>query len=516
MLAYALSQILGLARWILMSRYFGTTPEADAFNAARQLSDILFTLVAGGALASAFIPTFTSFLVSDDRAGAWRLASAVANLVTLILTGLCTLAMIFAPFLVRTILAPDFAPPEQALTAALLRVVLPSAIIFGVSGLLMGVLNAHKRFLLPALASSMYWLGMIFGIVALRPWMGIFGVAWGAVIGSVLHLAIQLPGLARLPKRAYTFVLGLHIPEVREVIRLMGPRLFGVGVVQINALVNVSLASGMPSGSFTAIGQAFSIMTMPLFVVAQGIATASFPIFSTQAAAGKLDDMRISLISTLRGVIFLMMPASVGLILLRVPLVAFLFERGAFTHQSTEMVAWALLWYAAGLLGHSLIEVIYRAFYALHNTKTPVLIGASAMGLNVVFSLLFAGWFPRMGWLALGGLALANSLATMIEMIVALILIRHKMAGLRSTSLGSGALQAITASALMAMGVFAWIQLAAQSPPWLVTGVGVLLGGGIYVLVMVIFRVPETRLLWQALHRRLTRFFPHPPKQPLE
>ncbi|HEX9013900.1 MAG TPA: murein biosynthesis integral membrane protein MurJ, partial [Anaerolineaceae bacterium] len=449
MLAFALSQVLGLVRWILMSQRFGTGVEADAFNTARQLSDILFNLVAGGALASAFIPTFTGFLSKEDRPGAWRLASAVANLVALILTVLALLSALFAPWIVRYILAPHFPPAEQALTVALMRIVLPSAVIFGISGLMMGVLNAHQNFLFPALASSMYWLGMIFGILVLSPSIGIYGPAWGAVLGALLHLLIQLPSLLRLPAREYVATLGRRVAAVKEVIRLMGPRLFGVAVVQLNFLVNVNLASGMEPGSVTAIGQAFSIMTMPLFVVANAIATASFPTFSDQAARGQLGEMRASLASTLRGVVLLAVPASVGLILLREPLVSFLFRGGEFGQRSTDMVAWALLWYAAGLLGHSVIEVVYRAFYSLHDTKTPVLVGASAMGLNVFLSLGFAALFRSLGWMPHGGLALANSLATALEMAAALVLLRRRLNGLGGDQLATGLAQAAAGSLAM-------------------------------------------------------------------
>ena len=238
--------------------------------------------------------------------------------------------------------------------------ILPSAVVFGVSGLMMGVLNAHQHFFLPALASSMYWLGMIFGIALLTPSLGIFGPAWGVLAGAVLHLLIQIPDLVRLPYKAYWPRLGLEMPAVREVIRLMGPRLFGVAVLQLNALVNIRIASGMPAGSVAGIGYAFMIMTTPLIVIAQAIGTASLPAFSAQVALGRLDEMRSTLASTLRGVLLLALPASVGLILLRGPLVAALWERGRFTSASTELVAWALLWYAAGLVGHSVIEIVYR------------------------------------------------------------------------------------------------------------------------------------------------------------
>jgi putative peptidoglycan lipid II flippase len=503
MLAYALSQVLGLARWMLMSRYFGTGMEADAFNTARSLADILYTLVAGGALASAFIPTLTEFISRDDRAGAWRLASAVANLVTLILIALSALAALFAPLIVRYILAPDFPPADQELTVSLLRVILPSTVIFGLSGLLMGILNVHKNFLYPALASSMYWLGIIFGILFLKPSLGIYGPAWGAVLGSLLHLAVQAPSLLKLPGRRYIPTLGFHLPEVGQVVRLMGPRLFGVAVVQLNVIVNNRIATDV-TGGVTSLQLAFSIMTVPLFVLAQGIATASFPVFSAQVAEGKLTEMRSSLASTIRSVVFLALPASIGLILLREPLVAFLFQRGEFTAQSTQFVAWALLWYAAGLVGHSVIEVVYRAFFALHNTLTPVLVGAAAMGLNLGFSYGFSALFLQIGWMPHGGLALANSLATALEMGAALILMRRRLGGLAGTELAIGLAQAGAASLVMTVGVALWLSAAATLPFWAITLGGVIIGGALYALIMVLFRVPEMYQLYGAVQHRIT------------
>jgi len=505
MIAFVLSQILGLARSILMTRAFGTGAEADAFTAATRLSDILFNLVAGGALASAFVPIFTGFLTKEDRAEAWKLASSVANLVMLILAGLAAFSAVFAPWIVRTILAPDFPPDQQALTVSLLRVILPSAVIFGVSGLLMGVLNAHQQFFVPALASSMYWLGMIFGIAVLTPSLGIFGPAWGVLAGAGLHLAIQIPSLVRLPQKRYWPDLGLDMPAVGQVIRLMGPRLFGVAVVQLNALVNIRIASGMPEGSVAGIGYAFMIMTTPLIVIAQAIGTASLPTFSAQVALGRLDEMRSTLTSTLRGVLLLALPASVGLILLREPLVAALWERGRFTSASTDLVAWALLWYAAGLVGHSVIEIVYRAYYALHDTRTPVLVGAAAMGLNIVFSLLFAALFRRVGWAPLGGLALANSLATGLEMIAAVFLIRGRVGGIQAESLALGLAQAAAGSLAMVVGIEAWVLGMANQPDWLVAFGGVVIGGGIYGLIMLALRVPESASVLGALRRRLRR-----------
>ena len=503
MLAFALSNVIGLARQILVSRAFGTRPELDAYNAAATIPTLIFSLVAGGALSSAFIPSFTGFLVKDDRSGAWKLASSIINLILLVLIGLSILSAILAPQIVRHILAPDFKPGQQALTAALLRVLLLTPAIFGVSGLIMGILNAHQRFLLAALAPSMYWLGMIFGLIVLVPSMGIFGLAWGAVLGAVLHLSVQIPDLWRLPGRFFLPALGLDNPAVREVGRLMAPRLLGVAVVQLNFVINVVIASGLPVGSLTAISVAWAVMTMPQAVIAQAIAIAALPTFSAQAARGVTSDMRNSLAATLRGVVLLSLPASLGLILLRGPLVQLLFVRGAFDQHSADLVAWALLWYAAGLIGHNVVEILSRAFYALHDTRTPVLVGAIAMSLNIVFSFAFARLFAEIGWMPHGGLALANSLATALEMTALFLLMRRRLEGIDGAYLARGFLQA--ALATLGMSAVVWLWSLATGPAWLIGLGGVALGGLSYVAAIWALRVPELGMLVAGLSRRLRR-----------
>ncbi len=233
MFAFVLSNVVGLVRQILISRAFGTGDAYDAFVVASRYPDLIFNLIAGGALASSFIPVFTGFLEKEDHASAWKLASAVINLVILVLTAISILSAIFSVQVIQYILAPDFNPAKQQLAASLLRILLIAPTIFGVSGIVMGALNAHQKFLLPALASTMLWVGYIFGLIIFVPSMGIYGLAWGAVLGAFLHIGIQLPQLLRLPEWRFNFSFGLDDAAVREVLLLMGPRLLGVAVVQI-------------------------------------------------------------------------------------------------------------------------------------------------------------------------------------------------------------------------------------------------------------------------------------------
>ncbi len=505
MFAFALSQVAGLVRQILVTRAFGTGNAIDAFSAANTYPTIIFNLIAGGALASAFVPTFTALLTKNDLPTAWRLASSITNLVMLILIVLSLLSAIFAPLIVRIVLVPSFPPEKQALTVQLMRILLITVTVFGVSGLLMGILNAHQRFLLPSLSSTMYWFGMVIGLVFFVPSMGIFGLAWGAVLGSVLHLCIQLPDLIRLPGKHYTPTLGLKEPLVRVVALLMGPRLFSVAVLQISNLVNARIASGQPTGSLAAITYAFPIMTVPLVVIGSSIGTASLPTFSAQFARGELSEMHHSLTATLRGVLLLAIPATVGLILMRQPLITFLFQRGNFNTLSTQLVAWALLWYTAGLVFHAVLEILTRAFFAMNDTKTPVAVGAAAMGLGIVLSFTFSALFAKIGWMPLGGLALATSTEAAIEATTLFILLRKRLKGIQIRDLAKGSGAALLGCLGMAAVLLFWLQIMKSHSAALSTLGGVTLGGIVYGLVLAALRVPEFRSLVQAVQKRFLK-----------
>ncbi len=502
--AFIISNLVGLFRQILVANAFGTSSAMEAFTAANRISETLFNLVAGGALGSAFIPAFTSLLAKEKRQEAWRLASSITNLVLIILTILAALAAIFAPQVVRYIIAPGFAadPAKEALTISLTRLMLPSAVLFGLSGLVMGILNSRQIFFIPALTPSMYQIGMIFGVLVLAPKMGIQGLAWGVLIGAALHLLLQLPVLFK-QRGTYTPTLGLGSPNVREVARLMGPRLLGVAVVQLNFWINVRLASQQPEGSVAAIQFAFALMLMPQAAIAQSIATAALPTFATQVAQHKLDEMRGSLSATLRGILLLSIPASLGLMVLRTPIVGLLYQRGEFTALSTKLVAWALLWYAAGLVWHSMVEILARAFYALHDTKTPVLIGIGAMSLNVIFSFGFSTAFKSWGWMPHGGLALANTLATGLEMIGLILIMRKRLHGLNRKQIWTGVLKAFLAGGIMAGSIWGWLSLIGSLSYWVVGLGGVLTGLVVYIAALGIFQTKELSQLLQAVQKRL-------------
>jgi putative peptidoglycan lipid II flippase len=501
MALFVLSRALGLFRQMVISNQFGTSGDLDAYLAAFRLPDILFQLVAGGALASAFIPTFASTLARDGDRGAWRLASAIINLVLILTSILAIAAAILAPWLVQTLVAPGFGPARQAQTVHLMRIMLLTPAIFGVSGVIMGILNSRQHFLLPALAPTFYNVGIIFGAVALAPVIGVRGLAWGVVAGALAHLLVQLPGLVRQGFR-YTTTLGLRNPDVLEVGRLMLPRVAGLAAVQLNFLVNTALASALVVGSLSAINFAWLLMLLPQGVFAQAVATAAFPTFSAQVASGRRRDMRSTLMATLRAVLYLSIPAAVGLIVLRVPLVQLLFERGAFTDLSTQMVAWPLALFALGLPAHSVVEIVVRAFYAMHDTKTPVLVGISAMALNVALSLAFIPAFEALGWMAHGGLALSNTLATSLEMIVLLVILRQRLEGLEGRDLTASLSRIIVAAAIMGAVLWGLLAILSGTNPWLLGAFGTALGVAVYGGISLLLGASEPRAVWSMIRAR--------------
>ncbi|HKZ86730.1 MAG TPA: murein biosynthesis integral membrane protein MurJ [Anaerolineae bacterium] len=494
MLAFIASRILGLVREMVIGARFGTSAEYDAYLAAFRLPDLLYLLIAGGALASAFIPAFTGYLTAGDRLGAWRLTSAVANIVTLILAAAAALAAIFAPALVATVIAPGFDPATQALTVSLMRVMLIAPVIFGASGVIMGALNAQQHFLLPALAPIAYNLAIIAGAAFLSPFLGAAGLAIGVVAGAVGHLLIQVPGLVRFGAR-YFPVFDVRDPGVVNVARLMGPRVLGLAVVQLNFLINTNLASRLGEGAVSALNYAWLLMLLPLGVFAQSIATAAFPTFAAQAARNEIDPMRHTLSGALRATLFLSLPAAVGLIVLRTPLVQLLFERGEFTPESTQAVAYTMQFFALGLVAHSLLEIVTRGFYAMHDTRTPVIVGVAAMLLNLALSLLLIG--P----LAEGGLALANSIATTVEALVLVWLIRGRLSGIEGRRVWGALARSGLASAAMGLALLGLLQMP-MSSALAVCAAGIAVGMIVYAGAALLLRADELRSVRQLVQRR--------------
>jgi putative peptidoglycan lipid II flippase len=364
----------------------------------------------------------------------------------------------------------------------------------------MSILNSHQIFFIPALTPAMYQLGLIIGVTILRPF-GIYGLAWGVLLGAMMHLALQLPSLFRLGGKYYR-ILGLRLASVRQVLILMVPRILGVAVVQLNFWVNTNLASRMMEGSVAALTFGFALMLMTQAVIAQSVATAALPTFSRQAALGKKEEMRNSLGLILRWVLLISIPASAGLVILSIPLVSTLYERGSFTSQDTILVSWALIWYSVGLVGHSLVEILSRAFYALQDTKTPVIIGVVTMSLNILLSLGFTILFTRMNWMPFGGLAFANSFATGLEAVTLFWIMRKRLQGLEGRSVLVGLGQAIGGTLVMSVVLIGWLAWIPSNINLIRLSSGIFIGLFVYGISLWGLKVAEIRSFMAVIFRR--------------
>lgn len=417
------SRLLGLIRTMVISNQFGDGRDYQAYLAAIRLSDTLFQVLAGGAVASAFIPVFAGYLAHKDRDEAWRVASSLLTIAAVVMTPISVLLMVFSPQ-VMSVIAAGWDRPTQELAANLARILLFSPVIFAVSTFVTSILNSFNRFLLASLAPMMYNLSIIAGALLLAPRFGVYGLAIGAALGALLHLLVQLPGLAQ-QRMKFRPMLDFASAGVREVVRLMVPRTLGLGMVQVNYLVNVFLASYLQEGSLAYLDYAWLLTMLPLGVFAMAISTAVFPTLAEHGALDKMDELRRTLVGTLRLILYLTIPSSVGLIVLGEPIIRVLLQHGNFTAEATRGTAYALGFFAIGLAGHATVEIVDRVFYALHDTRTPVTVAAIAFLVNVSFSLVL------MRFLSYGGLALANAIAGLLEAGVLVTVLGRRLEGVR-------------------------------------------------------------------------------------
>lgn len=508
--AILLSRVVGLVREMVTRSLLGvTTVEASAFEIAKIVPEAIFLIIAGGAIGSAFIPTFSAYLARDDEPGAWHLFSAVINLVTVTVTAAAVLAMIFAEQIVLFFYAPAIAehPELLGMTVSLMRVMLISPIIFGASGVIMGALNARQHFLAPALAPTVYNLGIIAGGLLLgQTTIGpAMGLAIGMVLGALGHLFIQLPVLRRQGVH-YDPVLTVRDPGVTKVLKLMAPRVLGLSFSEINKFIMLFMTGSMPLGSLPALNAAFRLIIMPQGIIGQALGIAAFPTLSTLAARQEYDKMRTILNDALRMLLFLGLPVTIWFILLAEPIVTVLFQRGLFDAESTRLVTLATQLMAIGLLALLFLEVIARTFYSLSDTLTPVLAG----GLQVLMMAVFSIWlrdvlFAAMGWPLLGALALGFSLSNYVEVGLLLWLLRRKLGHLDGRQFLSGAWRMSLAALLMFAALWAVLARIDADAPWLQLIIGGLLSAAVYIFACYALGVRELRQLLASARVRIAR-----------
>ncbi|HJZ49993.1 MAG TPA: murein biosynthesis integral membrane protein MurJ, partial [Roseiflexaceae bacterium] len=420
---YMLSRLLGLGREVIISAQFGTRPELDAYRATFSILDLVYLVIAGGALGSAFIPIFTGFLTEEREEDAWRLASNILNLALVALLAACVLIAVLAEPLVAWTIGSGFDEQKRALTVHILRLLLIQPALLGVAGLAKATLESFDRFTLPVIGANLYNLGIIAGALAIAPWLGIDGLVWGVLGGAALFLLVELPGLRGVGAR-YIPSARPDTPGVRAVGRLIGPRLFGQAVWQINMVAIASFASLLGSGAVAANGYALQLMLLPHGLIALSLGTVIFPQLARAHAAGDRAELRRIAFGAARQVLFLALPASMLFGLLGVPIVRALFERGQFTAESTVITSQALVFYAFGLAAFAAAEILVRTFYAMHDTRTPVLVGVVAVFANIALA-----WALINLGAGLVGLAIAFSAANTLESALLLALLGRRLGG---------------------------------------------------------------------------------------
>ena len=500
------SRLLGWVRLLVIGSQFGASRELDAYFAAFRIPDAIFQLVVAGALSAALIPVFSGYRAREQESEAWRLASSVINLVVIALAALSLLMAIFAPIVVP-IVAPGFDAPTTELTVRMTRVMLLSPVFIGMGAVVSGILNSYERFAVPAVAPLIYNLAIILAAIFLAPIMGVEGLAVGVAVGSLAHLVIQLPNLGSVGQR-YDLTIGLRHPGVRKVAWLMGPRMLGLAAGQINFIVSTVLASGLPEGSITAYNYAFQLSQIPVGVLGVSVAVALFPTLSRDAALGRINEIRRQVAGSLRILVFLAAPLTAIMIVLAQPLAAVFFQYGLFGARSTERTADALVFFSIGLGGHIVVHVLTRAFYAMQDTRTPVLWAIIAVAINVPLMMLLVG---PMG---VAGLALSLSISAVLEVIGLVWALRRRI-----ESVQEGAVLRSVARSAVAAGAAALLMLGGLRlvqdwlAPLLVNGFGRLVvlavlsaaGVAIFALVAAALRSPELAQVRAQLSRRMGR-----------
>jgi putative peptidoglycan lipid II flippase len=453
--AFLVSRILGWVRVLVIGNTFAAGPELDSFFAAFRLPDLVFQLVAAGALSSAVIPVLSSLFASDESARAWRVVSTIANLMLVALLVLGLVVLVAAPVIIPAI-TPGFEEADWSRTVDLTRLMILSPIFLALGSLVTSVLNARGRFAASAIAPIVYNLAIIGAAVLLAPTLGVTGLAIGVVAGSIAHLVIQLPPLRALGFR-YERQIDLADPDSRQALKLMAPRALGLGAGQITFIVVTSIASTLGDGAISAFNVAFTLLQIPIGVIGVPLGIVVLPSLSREAALGRLEEFAALVSRAIRLLLFVMLPITgIGMVL-RHEVVELLFGSGRFGSAAIDLTAATLLTFLIGLAAHALIAVLARAFYARQDTRTPV----AAAILAVVVNSTLAGILVTP--LGLPGLGLAIAIAAWLETFVLFVLLKRRLPELAIRPIAVLAAQSVVVAvggSLAAGGVAAGLGLA--------------------------------------------------------
>ncbi|MBA2382597.1 MAG: murein biosynthesis integral membrane protein MurJ, partial [Chloroflexi bacterium] len=462
--AFLVSRVLGWVRVVVIVNAFGGAADIDRldeFFAAFRLPDLVFQLVAAGALSSAVIPILSGLFATDETARAWRVVSTIANLMLVGLIVLGVMVFIAAPLIIPSIIAPGWDEIRWARTVDLTRIMILSPIFLALGSLVTSVLNAKGRFAASAIAPIVYNLAIIGAALLLAPGLGVTGLAVGVVAGSLAHLLVQVVPLRSLGFR-YDRDIDTKDPQARQALKLMAPRALGLGAGQITFVVVTSLASTLQQGAVTAFNTAFTLLQIPIGVIGVPLGIVVLPSLARGAATGNLEEFAALMSRAIRLVLYMMLPITGIAIVLRHDIVELLFGQGRLDPAAVGLTSDTLLMFLLGLTAHALIAILARAFYARQDTRTPV----AAAILAVLINSILAGIL--VGPMGLPGLGLAIAIAAWIETIVLLTLLKRSLPELAFgplLSLGLRSLVVAIAGAAASAGVWAGLQLAMGTDP---------------------------------------------------
>jgi len=523
-IAVFMSRVTGLLREMIMARLFGAGLIQDAFNLGFRIPNLTRDLFAGGALSSAFVPTFTDYLSSRTPKEAERLANLVATALLIVVGAVCAAGMIFAPLLVSA-LAPGYAevPGKFELAVKMTRIMFPFLLVVALAAQAMGMLNASNKFGVPAMASTFFNIGSIGFGIAIGIWLGpslnisrIDGMAIGVVLGGFLQLCWQLPSLYRLGYRFKPAFEWAH-PGLQRILRMMGPAILGNAAVLINVAVSTNLASAISDpvrgydGPVSWLGYAFRFMQLPLGLFGVAIGSATLPSISRSAAAGNMDEFRRTFSKSLGMVFLLTLPSSIGLVVLGRSIIGAIYQGGKFQVYDTHQTATALSCYAIGLVGYAGLKVLTPAFYALDDARTPMIVGVLSILINYATAVLLI----RGAGFGHAALALSTSAVAIFGFVVLFVILRARLGGVYGRELAAGFAKVAVASAAMGGAVFF---VSREMERWLGVSqmarradllVSIPLGVAVFYLVCRAMGVTDLDMAFQAvlapLKRRLKR-----------
>lgn len=493
-LGNVLSRVVGFVREPIIAFYFGRGVEVDAFQIAWTVPNQVYDLLIAGAVSAALVPVFSEY-AEGERDEFWRVVSGVLTIALAALAAVTALAVWQAPALVALLTQPGQAE-LRALATPLMRLLTPTVLLMGISGLATAVLHAQRRFLLPAFVMVAFNLGMVLGVILLHDQLGVNSLAAGALIGAVGQVALQLPGLRGARLRGG---LSARHPAVLRIVRLYGPVALGIGFSVVGTVIDRRLATGYPAAPGT-MRYATTLIQFPLGLVASAVSLAVLPTLSRQSASADEASFRATLAMGLKVVLLLILPATAGLAALATPITALVFERGRFEPGDTAITALALLLYLPGLPAAALDQVLIFAFYARKNTLTPNLVQGAAILCYLLVALPLAA-LTQLGFLAL---VIGNSAQWIGHAVITFLLLRRAvpLGGLR---LGEAALKGLLASGAMAAVVLGVGAVGPALSPLLLVPLAASLGALAYLGLCLALRVEALGFFVAAVRARLGR-----------